>query len=80
MNLLNDFCDEHHKITGHSFRAAIPTLISCNPDIHTVSELKEWGSWESESYKAYEKNVREKKRRLFSKIVNNFYMYNSCDE
>ena len=80
MNLLNDFCDEHHKITGHSFRAAIPTLISCNPDIHTVSELKEWGSWESESYKAYEKNVREKRRRLFSKIVNNFYMYKSCDE
>ena len=51
--LLNYFRDGNHKITGHSFRAAIPTLISSIPDKCTVSELKEWGSWESSSFMAY---------------------------
>ena len=40
--LLEDFCDENHKFTGHSFRAAIPTLIGSHPDVNSVSELKDW--------------------------------------
>ena len=64
--LLDDYCDVNHKITGHSFRAAIPTLISSHPDKNTVSELKGWGNWESDSFKAYEKNDRVKRRTLFA--------------
>ena len=74
--LLDDYCDVNHKITGHSFRAAIPTLISSHPDKNTVSELKDWGNWESDSFKAYEKNDREKRRKLFAvdTVVCTFYL------
>ena len=78
--LLEDFCDENHKITGHSFRAAIPSLISSHPDRHSVSELKDWGNWESESFKAYEKNDREKRRKLFSKVVDCMFTSNYCSK
>ena len=67
--LLGDFCDENHTITGHSFRAAIPSVISSYPDKSTVSELKDWGNWHSNSYKVYLKDVRENRKKLFSKIV-----------
>ena len=72
-HLLDDFCDEFHKITGHSFRAGIPTFISSHPDKGSISELKEWGNWHSNSYKAYEKDEREKRRKLFRKIIENMY-------
>ena len=78
--LLEDFCDENHKITRHSFRAAIPTLISSIPDKCTVTELKEWGSWESNSFRAYEKDEREKKRMLFKKFVDNMHACELYDE
>ena len=73
-HLLDDFCDEFHKITGHSFRAGIPTFISSHPDKDSISELKEWGNWQSNSYKVYEKDEREKRRKLFMKIIENMYM------
>ena len=73
--LLNYFRDGNHKITGHSFRAAIPTLISSIPDKCTVSELREWGS-----FMAYEKDEREKKCVLFKKIVENMHACTMYDE
>ena len=39
--LLFDFTDENHKITGHSFRAAIPSLLAAHPDISSVKEIQE---------------------------------------
>ena len=71
--LLGDFCDEYHMITGHSFRAAIPSLISSHPDKSTVSELKDWGNWESNSYRSYLRDVRENRKKLFSKIIDCMY-------
>ena len=73
MELLGDFCDEFHMITGHSFRAAIPSLISSHPDKSTVSELKDWGNLESNSYKFYLRDVRENRKKLFSKIIDCMY-------
>ena len=67
--LLEDFCDENHKFTGHSFRAAIPTLIGSHPDENSVSDIKDWGNWNSDSYKVYVKNVHENRKKLFSKIL-----------
>ena len=67
--LLGDFCDDFHTFTGHSFRAAIPSLISSHLDKSTVSELKDWGSWESNSYRDYLKDVRENRKKLFSRII-----------
>ena len=74
--LLEDFCDENHKFTGHSFRAAIPTLIGSHRDVNSVSEIKDWGNWNSNSYKVYVKDVHENRKQLFSKILN---CMNMCD-
>ena len=71
--LLEDFTDECHKITGHSFRAAIPSALSSFPDENSVKDVKEWGSWESSCYNKYVKHEREKKRALFSRIVSCLY-------
>ena len=68
-SLLGDFCDPYHKITGHSFRAGIPTIVASHPDQSKVSELMDWGSWESCSYKSYTKSDRDKRKVLFRKIV-----------
>ena len=68
-SLLGDFCDPFHKITGHSFRAGIPTIVASHPDQSKVSELMDWGSWESSSYKIYTKSDRDKRKVLFEKIV-----------
>ena len=48
--LLDDFVDSNHKITGHSFRAGIPSTLASFPDDYTVKVIKEWGMWESNSY------------------------------
>ena len=71
--LLGDFCDCNHKFTGHTFRAAIPSLLGSFPDQNSVSELKEWGNWGSDSYKHYMKDVRENRRKIFSKIIDCMY-------
>ena len=68
-DILGDFCDPHHKITGHSFRAGIPSLIAAFPDKNKVSDIMEWGFWESTSYKCYTKSDREKRKILFGKIM-----------
>ena len=75
--LLSDFCDTNHKITGHSFRAAIPTLISSISDKCTVSELKEWGNWESSSFKVYEK-TKERKSVCFLRKLSRICMHVQC--
>ena len=68
-NLLYDFTDENSKITGHSFRAAIPSALSSFPDENSMKDVKDWGSWESSSCDRYLKNERAKKKILFGKIV-----------
>ena len=72
-NLLGDFTDERFRITGHSFRAAIPSALSAFPDKNSVNDVKEWGSWESSSYNLNLKNEKEKKRALFNRIVSCLY-------
>ena len=53
--LLDDFVDSNHKITGHSFRAGIPSTLASFPDEYSVKIIKEWGMWESNCYKLYTK-------------------------
>ena len=72
-SLLEDFVDSNHKITGHSFRAGIPSTLACYPDEFPNNVIKTWGMWESNSYKLYIKHEREGKRALFGKIVKCLY-------
>jgi len=68
--LLKEFNDKHNKISCHSFRAAIPSAIASCPDKGTVEEIKQWGTWRSESYRKYTRQERDKDRTLFYKAVN----------
>ena len=72
-SLLEDFVDSNHKITGHSFRAGIPSTLACYPNEFPNNVIKTWGMWESNSYKLYIKHEREGKRALFEKIVKCLY-------
>ena len=42
-NLLGEFMDSNHVISGHSFRAAIPSLLASHPDRDTAMWIQEWG-------------------------------------
>ena len=66
--ILGDFTDTRHKITGYSFRAAIPSALASHPNASNSAIVKEWGGWVSSSFELYTKNEREKRRHLF-KIV-----------
>ena len=71
--LLSDFVDENHTITGHSFRAAIPSLLNFCADENSIEEIKAWGSWKTDSCKLYTRQERESRRAIFTKIVNCLY-------
>ena len=58
----------HPKFSCHSFRAAIPTLISSHPNQTSISDIMEWGRWRSDSYKLYLKMDKLKKKSLFDKV------------
>ena len=68
-NLLCDFTDKDNSISGHSFRAAIPSLLAANPDISSVKDIQLWGGWSSDSYTVYTKNEKDKRKIVFDKIV-----------
>ena len=71
--LLSDFVDENHTITGHSFRAAIPSSLNFCADESSIEEIKPWGSWKTDSCKLYTRQERESRRAVFAKIVNCLY-------
>jgi len=56
-------------ITGHSFRASVPTLLASLPNCSKSQSIKEWGRWSSESYKMYSKNIRKERKILFDMLV-----------
>jgi len=41
--LLYDFEDDFHKISGHSFRAGIPTALANHPHKSEIADIMEWG-------------------------------------
>ena len=68
--LLSDFTDENHIITGHSFRAGLPSAIASYPEKNKMSDMLEWGGWETkEGFSKYKKQDRAERRALFYKIV-----------
>jgi hypothetical protein len=69
--LLADVCDfSTDVISGHSFRAAIPSAVSRHPDLASSTEVKGWGRWNSECYNTYIRLKVDQKRSIFEKIVN----------
>jgi hypothetical protein len=65
----------HDSISGHSFRAGIPSTLSIISDPSTISDLKIWSHWTSDSYLLYLKLQSDQKRAIFQKLENIFREY-----
>jgi hypothetical protein len=61
--------EEAALITGHSFRAALPSVLANCPDIAYQEEIRLWGRWSSSSYLLYTRLKTRQKRLIFEKIV-----------
>jgi len=70
--LLRHVCIAGLKYSCHSFRAAIPTLISNFPDKSYTADIMDWGEWDTTSYRLYAKSDVGRKKFLFHKISNLF--------
>ena len=71
--LLGEFFGPNHQITGHSFRAAVPSALAASLSNSTVKDIKDWGCWASDSYLIYTKQESEKCKALFTSIVKCLY-------
>jgi len=54
--------------SSHSFRAAIPSILACNPDIASNADIMCWGRWDSDAYLRYTKLKRQQRENTFKKI------------
>ena len=59
-------------ITGHSFRAALPSALANRPDLASEEDIKLWGRWDSTSFKKYTRLKPMQKKNIFLKIVSSF--------
>ncbi len=57
------------QLTGHSFRAGIPSALANRPDLASSLDIKSWGRWGSESYEVYARLKPAQKEILFQKIM-----------
>ena len=69
-SLLSDICDyKRDTISGHSFRAGIPSAVARCPDLMSSDDIKNWGRWASSTYQRYTRLKNEEKAQIFNKIV-----------
>jgi hypothetical protein len=68
--LLQPVIGEHAQlISGHSFRAALPSAMANDPIATKDTDIKQWGRWSSDSYLLYTRLKLKQKEILFRKIV-----------
>ena len=68
--MLSDMFDnKRFKVTCHSFRTGIPTLLDSLGTRHG-EDIKEWGRWASNSVGLYTRNVRERRKTIYDNILN----------
>ena len=58
-----------YQISGHSFRAGLPSAMASKPDIANDNDIKAWGRWSSDSYLLYTRLKHKQKKALFEKII-----------
>ena len=56
------------NISGHSFRAGIPTSIANFPDLTNDNHAMGWGRWRSKAFASYQKSKKKQKKWVFRKI------------
>ena len=68
--LLEPHLGSHAKLlTGHSFRAGIPSMIANHTHLLSDDDIKKWGRWSSSSYQAYVRLKMSARREIFNKIA-----------
>jgi len=67
-SLQDIFLEGSNSISCHSFRGAIPSVISSYSNKSYIEEVKEWGRWKGDSFKTYAKLSRDKKLALYQKV------------
>jgi hypothetical protein len=74
--LLADICDyRRDSITGHSFRAGIPSAVARCPDLMSSDDVKNWGRWSSNTYERYQRLKSDEKMAIFAKIIAALYKF-----
>jgi len=69
-DLLKDFMAKSGaKLTGHSFRAAIPAMLAKFPEIAKENHILGWGRWSSKAYLCYTRLKIRQKKVIYEKIV-----------
>ena len=61
--------DDSSNISGHSFRAAIPSALARFPELASSDEIMGWGRWRSDAFLSYTRLKVDQKRKIFSKIL-----------
>ena len=56
-------------ISGHSFRAALPSALANRPDLASDEDIKNWGPWSGASFRLYTRLKPLQKRIIFNKII-----------
>jgi hypothetical protein len=68
--LMADICREGiDTISGHSFRAGLPSAMARHPDLMSSDEVRGWGRWNSNAYECYTRLRLDQKEKIFEKIV-----------
>ena len=57
------------NITGHSFRAGIPSILAKFPELANDEHIMGWGRWCSKAYMGYTRLKLDQKFKMFMKIV-----------
>jgi hypothetical protein len=55
-------------ISGHSFRAGIPSAIANSPSLLSNDDVCKWGRWNSECFKNYTRLKISARREIFKKL------------
>jgi hypothetical protein len=60
---------EDSKVTGHSFRGGIPSLLAVEATPAAEAALKEWGRWRSQAFVSYTQFHIATRREIFGRIT-----------
>jgi len=59
---------EESKVTGHSFRGGIPSILATEASPAAEAALKEWGRWRSQAFECYTQFHVATRREIFNRV------------
>jgi hypothetical protein len=60
---------KNELVSAHSFRGAIPSILSKFPDVVSSTDICNWGRWRSSAFQDYTRLKQKQKLTLFQKVV-----------